>query len=120
MSESTTAASTAPRTPVWLRAVILGAFGLLYAYAVWNAIGNLIASVQAASGAGVALSALGWFLWIFAALLPVIVFAAAYRLARRWAAGPLVLVLLSGLALVAVFWLDVVAYTALYTTSLLA
>lgn len=117
MSESTAATA---RTPVWLRAVILGVFGLFYAYAVWNAIGNLIASVQTASRVGVELGALGWFLWIFAALLPFIVFAAAYRIARRRSPGPFILILLSGLALVAVFWLDVVAYTALYTTSLLA
>jgi hypothetical protein len=114
------AAASSRRTPRWLLAVILGIFGLLYAYAVWNAIGNLIASVQAASSAGVSLSALGWFLWIFAAVFPVIVFAAAYRIASRRVAWQVLLIMLGGLALVAVFWLNVVAYTALYTTSLLA
>ena len=121
MSETTQAArGAASRTPGWLRAVIAGVFGLFYAYAVWNAVGNLIASAEAASAAGVSLSALGWFLWIFAAAFPIIVFAAAYRVALRRVAWQILLIMLAGLALVAVFWLDVVAYTALNTTSLLA
>ncbi len=105
--------------PGWLLGVIVGAFGLVFAYAVWNAIGNLVASVQAAAGAGVSLNALGWFLWIFAAVFPIVVFAAAFRLARRRVAWQILLIMLAGLSLVAVFWLDVVSYTELNTKLLI-
>ena len=36
------AATSARRIPTWLTATITGAFGLLYAYAVWNALDFLI------------------------------------------------------------------------------
>jgi hypothetical protein len=105
------------RMPAWLLGTIAGVFALVFAYAVWNAIGNLVAAVGAAAGTGLRLNALGWFIWIFAAIFPVIVYAVAFVIARRRRAATALLVFLSGLALVAVFWLDVVAYTALYTQS---
>ncbi|UUT35464.1 hypothetical protein [Microbacterium elymi] len=121
MTDATSAApASGRRTPVWLLGTIVGLFGLFYAYAVWNAIGNLITSVQYFAGIHVPLNALGWFLWIFAAVLPVIVFVAGFRLAFRRAPGPVVLIMLSGLALVAVFWLNVVAYSVLNTNALIS
>ena len=49
MSDTTAGAgaSTSPvrRTPVWLIATIAGLLGLFYAYAVWNAIGNLVETI---------------------------------------------------------------------------
>ena len=62
----TDAAASAPRrNPTWLVATIAGGFGLFYAYAVWNALGNLIAA------APLGLNALGWFLWVFATVFPI-------------------------------------------------
>ena len=115
MTEATTDAATAgPRkNPTWLVATIAGAFGLFYAYAVWNALGNLIA----ASPLG--LNALGWFLWIFTTVFPILAFAAAFVIGFRRPAHHFILVMLTGLALTAVFWLNVVAYTTLNTASLL-
>ena len=101
-------------TPTWLLATVCGFFGLIYAYAVWNALGNLI------QAAGLGLNGLGWFVWIFATLFPILIFAGAFALGYRRPVFHLVLILLTGLALVAVFWLNVVAYTTLNTTSLLA
>lgn len=117
MSETTTdAAAPASRSnPTWLVATIAGAFGLFYAYAVWNALGNLIQATQLPTG----LNGLGWFIWIFAALFPIIAFAVAFAIGYRRPAHHLLLVMLTGLALTAVFWLNVVAYTALNTASLL-
>ncbi len=112
-------ASAATKTPVWLVATISAVFGLFYAYAVWNAVGNLVAVVQAAGAQHLSLNGLGWFLWIFAALFPILVWALAFSLGRRRAAHELFLVMLCGLALVAVFWLDVVSYATLYTPELL-
>ncbi|QKJ21148.1 bacitracin resistance protein [Microbacterium hominis] len=99
-------------------ATIGGAFGLFYAYAVWNAIGNLTQTVQDFSAVGLGLNALGWFLWIFAAAFPVLVWAAAFAIGYRRAAHHFALVMLTGLALVAVFWLNVISYATLNTTAL--
>ncbi len=117
MSETTTdAAAPASRSnPTWLVVTIAGAFGLFYAYAVWNALGNLIQATQLPTG----LNGLGWFIWIFAALFPIIAFAVAFAIGYRRPAHHFLLVMLTGLALTAVFWLNVVAYTTLNTASLL-
>jgi len=116
MSDQATdaSASTARKNPTWLVATIAGVFGLFYAYAVWNALGNLI------QAAPLGMNALGWFLWIFATLLPILVFAVALALGLRRPAGTFALIMLTGLALTAVFWLDVVAYTTTNTSSLLS
>lgn len=105
---------------MWLLGTIMGLFGLFYAYAVWNAIGNLVAAVQAAGEVGLSLNALGWTLWIFAIAFPIIVYVFAFWLSHRRHAGHAVLIMLAGLGLIAVFWLDLVAYTALNTASLLS
>lgn len=112
-------ASVPAKTPLWLVAAISAVFGLCFAYAVWNAIGNLVATVQTAGDLGLALNGLGWFLWLFAAALPVLVWALALAIGRRRAPHELALVMLTGLALVAVFWLDVVSYAALNTSTLI-
>ena len=107
------------KTPTWLVATISGVAGLFYAYAVWNAIGNLVITLQTFAGAGVTLNALGWFIWIFAAVFPLLVWGGAFAIGYRRAPHELLLVMLSGLALVAVFWLNIVAYTTLNSASFL-
>lgn len=104
MTEKTVRSRT---MPTWLASTVAGAFGLFYAYAVWNAISFL---VQQASGT-LGLNGLGWGLLLFTAAFPILVFAGALGLGLRRAAGEFALLLLAGLALVAVFWLNVVAYS---------
>jgi ABC-type Fe3+-siderophore transport system permease subunit len=116
VSDTTAAAVERRANPAWLVATIAGAFGLFYAYAVWNALGNLIQAAQLLTG----LNALGWFVWIFAVIFPIVVFAAAFAIAWRRPAHHFILVMLTGLALTAVFWLNIVAYTTLNTASLLS
>ncbi|MFB8386859.1 bacitracin resistance protein [Microbacterium sp. NPDC055910] len=122
MSDSTTNASAtafAPRAmPVWLIATVAGVLGLFYAYAVWNAIGNLVETLSFYGQGGFTLNALGWFVWIFAAVFPLLAWGAAFAIGWRRRPHELLLVMLTGLALVAVFWLNVIAYTTLNTTSL--
>lgn len=116
MTQATTdaAASSPRRNPTWVVATIAGAFGLFFAYAVWNALANLIAS------APLGLNGLGWFLWIFATVFPILAFAAAFAIGHRRPPFQFVLVMLAGLALTAVFWLDVIAYAATNTAALLS
>lgn len=113
------AAPTASRrSPTWLVATISGFFGLFYVYAMWNAIGNLVQTVQVAGDLGLSLNALGWFLWIFATAFPLLIWGAAFALGSRRKGHELLLIMLAGLALVAVFWLNVIAYSTLNTSLL--
>ena len=116
MTDTTTdaAASRPRRNPTWVVATIAGAFGLFFAYAVWNALANLIES------APLGLNGLGWFLWIFATVFPILAFALAFAFGHRRPPFQFVLIMLMALALTAVFWLDVIAYAATNTASLLA
>ncbi|WEG07420.1 hypothetical protein PU630_09070 [Microbacterium horticulturae] len=113
------AAEENPRTqravPGWLRAAVVGVFGLLYAYIVWNAVAFLV--VQA--GGSLGLSALGWFVLLFAVVFPIVVFVGAVAVGRRRRLGALSLVMLAGLALSAVFWLNVLGYAYAYGGQLL-
>lgn len=114
-----TAPNVSTRPPTWRVATVATIFGLFYAYAVWNAIGNLVQSSAAAGELGFSLSMLGWFVWVFAALWPILVWAGAFALGARRASGQFALILLVGLGLVAVFWLNVVSYVTLNTSALL-
>lgn len=108
-------ASTRPVRPSWLSAVITGAFGLLYAYVVWNAVTLLVAQATGPLGLNVA----GWLVLGFAVLFPILVFAMAFALGRRRRTPAFLALMLTGLALVAVFWLSVLAYAYAYGASLL-
>ncbi|MDL9980118.1 bacitracin resistance protein [Microbacterium candidum] len=117
----TTDASTSGRPerraamPTWLIAVIAAAFGLFYAYALWNAVAFLISQASGPLG----LNGYGWFVLLLPVVLPILVFAGAFALGWRRRALPFAAILLTGLALVSVFWLDIVAYSAVYGGSLL-
>ncbi|GAA4191273.1 hypothetical protein GCM10022219_09870 [Microbacterium oryzae] len=100
------------RTPGWVVAVIAGLFALLYAYAVWSAVTYLVTLVQATSAQDISLSAIAWVVLILAVLVPIAAFAVAFGLGRTRGALWLSVSLLAGLALTAVFWLDMQAFTA--------
>jgi len=109
MSEATASA----RAPLGLlKTIIVGLAGLFYAYAVWNAIAYLVTVAQ------FDLNAYGWFVLIFSVLFPILAFAAAFVLGRRRSALDLLVVMVAGLGLVAVFWINVVALSAVNLTSL--
>lgn len=101
---TTAPAPRTPSMPTWLAATIAGAFGLFYAYAVWNAVAFLV------SRAGI-LNPLGWALLLFACVFPILVFAGSLGIGLRRKAWELAAILLVGLALAAVFWLNVLAYS---------
>lgn len=94
-----------PRRPRWLFYLVLGVTGLFYAYAIWNAIAYLIPLAPLGP------SAMTWVALILAAVLPALVYAIAIAITRRRNIGVLAIVLLAGLGVVAVFWLDVVGYS---------
>lgn len=101
--------------PVWLIATIAGFFGLFYAYAVWNAVAFLISQATGPLG----LNGGGWGLLLTAIAFPIIVFALAFAIGWKRGAGAFALIMLSGLGIVAVFWMYVIAYATVYGASLL-
>ncbi|MFV0374174.1 bacitracin resistance protein [Microbacterium sp.] len=105
---TTTDSAVAPRRPpTWAVATVAGFFGLFYAYAVWNAVALLVSQATGTLG----INGLGWFVLVFAAVFPMAAFAAALGLGMRRRVWQLALLLLTGLALAAVFWLNIVAYS---------
>ena len=74
--------------------------------------------VAQATGA-LSLNAYGWFVLLLAVVFPLIAFGIAFALGWRRVWWQFALVLVTGLAVVAVFWLNVVAYATLNTASLI-
>lgn len=109
MTEQT--APSAPRLGV-RKSIVLGVAGLFYAYGVWNAVSYLVTVAQ------YGLNAYGWFVLLFSVLFPILVFVAAFALGRGRSIGEFAVVLIAGLGLVAVFWMNVVALSALNFASL--
>ena len=110
----TDASARTTRPPTWILVAVGGFFALFYAYALWQAVGNTIQAAQ------IGLNALGWFVWLFAIVFPVIAFAVSFALSYRRGVAVYALVMLTGLGLVAVFWLNVIAYTSLNTSAVVA
>ncbi len=102
--------------PTWVVVAIAVVFGLFYAYAVWNAVDFLVAQASGPLGLG----GYGWFVLLLAVLFPLLAFGVAFALGWRRPWWEFALVLLAGLGVVAVFWLNIVAYSAVYGASLLA
>lgn len=119
MSENAVAPAASPTRarsmPTGVLVTVSVLFGLFYSYAVWNAVDFLISQ---ASGS-LSLNGYGWFVLLFAVAFPLIAFGCAFALAWRRVWWEFALVLLTGLGLVAVFWLNVVAYSASYGASML-
>ncbi|MFT4212398.1 MAG: bacitracin resistance protein [Microbacterium sp.] len=92
--------------PVWAVTATAGGFGLFYAYAVWSAVAFLIqCAAQSITG-------YGWFVLLLPIAFPIVVFGGAFAAGRRRGLLVFAFLLLAGLALVAVFWLNVVGMVA--------
>ncbi|MGR6741701.1 bacitracin resistance protein [Microbacterium sp. F1-18] len=97
------ARGVAQTPPVWRVAVVAGAFGLFYAYAVWAAVPLLLTPSPART-------AVGWVAVVAAVVLPIVIFAGAFALGWRRRSGSFALILLAGLGLSAVFFLNVLSF----------
>lgn len=112
MTAESAALRTRPALPVWLIVTVAGLFALLYAYAVWTALAFLLQ--QAGGSAG--LSGYGWFVLLLPVVFPLVAFGVAFAIGWKRKILPFALVLLTGLAVVAAFWLNVFAYAAASTS----
>jgi hypothetical protein len=88
----------------WTSVVAAVVFGLLYAYVLWNAIGNLI-NLPKEFG-----SVTPWWLLIVDVSVPVVAYAAAWFIGRRASLGARALFFLIGLAVVACSTVGSIAY----------
>ena len=100
------AATTRPRHRTWVTVVIAGGIGLFYAYVVWNAVDLLVRQATGPLG----LNGYGWFVHLAAVAFPLIAFGVAFALGYRRKGWEFALVLVVGLFLSFVFWVNVVAY----------
>lgn len=96
-----------------LHGFLTGIFGLAYAFIVWNAIFYVIQMAQAG------ISGYGWVVLLLPAIIPMIVFVVALALTRGRSLGTFSVVMLAGLGLSAVFWLDTLSYAIRNGASLL-
>ncbi|TDW31144.1 hypothetical protein [Cryobacterium psychrophilum] len=103
---TTTSAPTRRRTPRWLGLSLAIIFGLVYAYDVWEAIGNIVGVSLAAQSLDTTLSGFGWLVLVWGIAMPVVVFALAFWIGRRRTAVIQALLYLAGLAVVAALALD--------------
>ena len=113
--EQTATPHKTSRVRAWGLGVIAAGFGLFYAYAVWNAVGFLVSQATGPLG----LNGAGWAILLAAVVFPLVAFGVAFAIGWRRSWWELALTLLVGLGLVAVFWLNVVAYSVKYGASLL-
>jgi ABC-type transport system involved in cytochrome c biogenesis permease subunit len=97
------------KAPAWLALTLAILFGLVFAYDVWEAIGNLAGVSSIASGLDSSINALGWVVLIVGILLPVAVFALAFWVGRRRDVLAQVLLYLAGLGTVAALSLSFLA-----------
>ncbi|HEY5231396.1 MAG TPA: hypothetical protein VIJ11_10975 [Galbitalea sp.] len=88
----------------WASLVVAVVFGLLYAYVLWNAIGNLV-NLPKEFG-----SVTPWWLLVLDVAVPVVAFAAAWLVGRRGSLGARAVFFLIGFAVVACSTIGSIAY----------
>jgi ABC-type transport system involved in cytochrome c biogenesis permease subunit len=93
--------ATRASSPAWLTLTLSVIFGLLFAYDVWEAVGNFVGVNVVASGLETTITPVGWVVLILGILLPIAVFALAYWLGRRRNSLAQALLYLAGLGTVA-------------------
>lgn len=71
MTATTTEDGTARGARPLARIVVTVVFGLLLAWDVWEAIGNLLGVTGTAAALGTSVSATGWFVLVLAVVMPV-------------------------------------------------
>lgn len=98
--------SRAKSASFWVGSVGIILAVVLYVFAIWSAIGNVILLPQSAAGFGLVISAYGWFWLILQLILPAILAGLALLLGRKRSVPVNALLLLAGVAVLSVFSID--------------
>jgi hypothetical protein len=96
----------------WVAATVAIAFGLLYAYDLWEAVNSAIElprQYAEIEKLGIPVGEVPWTLIVVNMLVPPVVYVAAFVLGRRRNAFARAVLFAVGLALVAVLSLDIIA-----------
>ena len=108
------------RTPIGAVALVVAAlFGLVYAYLVWQALGNLIELPKSYKAIGLDTDSVPWWLLIIGLVIPIAIYVVAFLIGLRHNLLSKALLFLVGLAAAAALGFGVVAVHALTFTSLL-
>ena len=94
--------------------ILIGLFALLFAYDVWEAVGNFVGIQSQALTLGLGISVFGWIVLLAAMVLPVIIFVLALLWSRKMNMGRMFLVFVIGFAVSSVLSLDIVLGTTAY------
>lgn len=86
---------------------ILGIFGLLFAFDVWEAIGNFIGIYSQGLALGLVLTAGGWFFLLLGVFSPIVLFILAAILTKRMSMGRSLALFVVALMVSAVIALDI-------------
>lgn len=86
--------------------IIAAVFALLFAYDVWEGIGNFIGVMSQSLSLGIGLSAFGWFAVILGILAPVALFFGALWITRKLSWAPSVVIYVVALTVSAVIGVD--------------
>ncbi|WP_298119654.1 hypothetical protein [uncultured Aurantimicrobium sp.] len=86
--------------------IIAAVFALLFAYDVWEGIGNFIGVMSQSLSLGIGLSAFGWFAVILGIIAPVVLFFGALWLTRKLSLAPSVVIYVVALTVSAVIGVD--------------
>lgn len=93
----------------WVSLVVAALFGLLYAYEVWEAIGNMINLPRYYELLGLDPASIPWWVLVISLLVPIAAFLIAFWVGRRHNVGGKALVFLLGLAVSSALGLGLVA-----------
>ena len=87
----------------WILAAV---FALLFAYDVWEGIGNFVGVISQSLSLGIGLSAFGWFAVIFGIIAPLILFFGALWFSRKMTIVPALVIYIVALSVSAVVGVD--------------
>lgn len=86
--------------------IIAAVFALLFAYDVWEGIGNFIGVMSQSLSLGIGLSVFGWFAVIFGIIAPAVLFFGALWLTRTKSLAPTLVIYIVALSISAVIGVD--------------
>ena len=87
----------------WILAAV---FALLFAYDVWEGIGNFVGVMTQSLSLGIGLSAFGWFAVVFGILAPLVIFFVALWVTRKRPLLPAFVIYVVALSISAVIGVD--------------
>jgi hypothetical protein len=97
-----------------MRWVMVGLFGLFFAYDVWEGVGNFLGVQGMHFSLGLNITAFGWFCIVLGVVAPILLFVGALLLTRKMGLGRTFTVFVMALTVSAIVGADLVLGTSAY------